>query len=75
MHKIAQRLKEHYSAKEIILFGSFARGEQNSDSDIDLLIISDTKERYFERQASVGRLLRDLKRGYQFRLLFSPRMN
>ena len=63
MREIAQRLKEQYSAKEIILFGSFARGEQNIDSDIDLLIISDTKERFFERQASVRRLLRDLKKG------------
>ena len=29
--------------KEIILFGSVARGEDTEDSDIDLLIISDKK--------------------------------
>lgn len=27
-----------YKAKEIGLFGSFARGEQNANSDIDLLV-------------------------------------
>lgn len=60
---IAKRLKEQYGAKEVILFGSYARGEATKDSDIDLLIISESKERFFERQATVRRLLRDLKKG------------
>lgn len=59
---IAKRLKEQYGAKEVILFGSYAKGNQHEDSDIDLLIISDSKERFFERQATVRRLLRDLKK-------------
>ena len=59
---IAKRLKEQYGAKEVILFGSYARGNPRIDSDIDLLIISDSKERFFERQATVRRLLRDLKK-------------
>ncbi|MBI4745852.1 MAG: nucleotidyltransferase domain-containing protein [Deltaproteobacteria bacterium] len=59
---IAKRLKEQYGAKEVILFGSYAKGNPREDSDIDLLIISDSKERFFERQATVRRLLRDLKK-------------
>jgi predicted nucleotidyltransferase len=59
---IAKRLKEQYGAKEVILFGSYAKGKATDDSDIDLLVISDSKERFFERQATVRRLLRDLKR-------------
>lgn len=59
---IAKRLKEQYGAKEVILFGSYAKGNPHEDSDIDLLIISDSKERFFERQATVRRLLRDLKK-------------
>jgi uncharacterized protein len=31
-------LKEQYSVEKIALFGSFARNEQTSESDIDLLI-------------------------------------
>lgn len=59
---IAKRLKEQYGAKEVILFGSYAKGNPHEDSDIDLLIISDSKERFLERQATVRRLLRDLKK-------------
>src|SRR3990167_4592098 len=57
---IASRLKEQYGAKEVILFGSYAKGTATADSDIDLLVISESKERFYERQASVRRLLRDL---------------
>jgi len=59
---IAKRLKEQYGAKEVILYGSYAKGEETTDSDIDILVISDTKERFHERQATVKRLLRDLKK-------------
>lgn len=66
--RISSRLKEQYGAKEVILFGSYARGEAGEDSDIDLLIISATKERFIERQATVRRLVRDLRR----KMPFSP---
>jgi predicted nucleotidyltransferase len=58
---IAKRLREQYGAKEIILYGSYAKGEETVDSDIDILVISDTNERFHERQATVKRLLRGLK--------------
>ncbi|MCL4458155.1 MAG: nucleotidyltransferase domain-containing protein [Nitrospirae bacterium] len=59
---IAKKLKEEYRAKEVILFGSYARGEAHEDSDIDLLVIADTKERLHERIATVLKLLRGLIR-------------
>jgi predicted nucleotidyltransferase len=31
-------LKEQFGVEEIALFGSYARGENNPDSDIDLLV-------------------------------------
>ena len=34
--------------KGIFLFGSYARGEQTGDSDLDVLIVLDTVERYGE---------------------------
>lgn len=31
-------LQEHFGVEEIALFGSYARGEEKSDSDIDILV-------------------------------------
>lgn len=38
---ISNTLKKNFDIKEIILFGSYQKGLENSDSDIDLLIILD----------------------------------
>lgn len=38
-------LKEMKGVSSIVLFGSYARGENDSDSDIDLLVISNSKEK------------------------------
>lgn len=40
--------------KEVYLYGSFAKGEIHEGSDIDLLIIGDFSERFFDR---IGRIL------------------
>ena len=36
-----KRLKEEYSIKKVILFGSRARGDNFKDSDYDMIIVSD----------------------------------
>ncbi|AWX31761.1 nucleotidyltransferase domain-containing protein [Methanosphaera sp. BMS] len=41
--EFADKIKNKY-IKKIILFGSVARGEDNDDSDIDILIISNNRE-------------------------------
>ncbi len=60
---ISERLKEKYGAKTVILFGSYARGEETDDSDIDLFVIAPKGERFFDRIASVKRLIRDMRNG------------
>ncbi len=45
LKKISERLKKNYNAEKVILFGSYARGEETEDSDVDLLVISPRKER------------------------------
>lgn len=50
LKKIASFIKERFGAQKVILFGSYAYGNPNSDSDIDLLVIMDTKEK-FSKQA------------------------
>lgn len=63
LRKIGKRLKEEYRAERVILFGSHATGKATKDSDIDLLVIAPTRERFFQRMATVRRLIRDLRNG------------
>jgi uncharacterized protein len=56
VREIVRRLVAEYAPEKIILFGSYAYGEPHADSDIDLLVVKDTTERYFDRQIGVLRL-------------------
>ena len=66
--EIVQRVVEGYGPRKVILFGSYAYGEPNEDSDIDLLIIKNTKKRPIDRWLEVKKLLR----GRVLRLSVSP---
>ena len=46
---IVRRIVEHYRPEKIILFGSRARGEADSKSDIDLAVIAETDKRFVQR--------------------------
>jgi len=46
-----------YRAERIYLVGSYARGEEDELSDIDLVIIKDTAVPFLERMREVGRLV------------------
>lgn len=35
------------------MFGSYARGEQDAYSDVDIVVIKDTQERFLDRLATV----------------------
>lgn len=52
--RFAERLKMLFPIEKIYLYGSFARGEIHEGSDIDLVIVGDFKERFFER---IGKIL------------------
>jgi predicted nucleotidyltransferase len=52
----ADKLKEILPVREVYLFGSFATGEIHEGSDIDLLIIGDFKERFFDRIGKIFEL-------------------
>ncbi|MGQ4873704.1 MAG: nucleotidyltransferase domain-containing protein [Promethearchaeia archaeon] len=47
-------LKEKFPIDIIYLYGSFAKNQIHEGSDIDLIIIGDFKERFFER---IGKIL------------------
>jgi predicted nucleotidyltransferase len=54
------KLKKKYSdkTKEIILFGSYARGEATEESDIDILVI--TGGNRFEMQKNLSEIAVDI---------------
>jgi len=41
IQNVVRRLVEAANPRKIILFGSYARGEETPDSDIDLMVIED----------------------------------
>ena len=43
-----------YEPEQIILFGSVARGEADEYSDIDLIVIKDTDQRFVQRKDETG---------------------
>ena len=63
LQTIGKKIKKDYRAEKVILFGSYAKGNATADSDVDLLVVAPTKERFFERMASVRRLIRNLRDG------------
>jgi len=63
---IAEKISEEYKPEKIILYGSFAYGHPDRDSDIDLLIIKDTRARPIDRRVSVRRMVSALRKGRPF---------
>lgn len=66
---MVEKLIHQYSPDKIILFGSFAYGTPQQDSDIDLLVIKQTSGRFLDRWVEVRRILSDPKRVIPIELL------
>ncbi len=63
---IVSRLRQDYEPEQIILFGSYAYGKPTDESDLDLLIVKDTREPILARWMRVRKLVSDLRRGIAF---------
>ena len=59
---ILAKLLTSYVPQQVILFDSYAYGTPRPDSDIDLLIIKETSERFLDRWVTVRRILSDPER-------------
>jgi len=57
--EMVDKLVAEYKPDKIILFGSYAYGVPDNDSDIDFLIIKKTGERMIDRWVNVQLLLAD----------------
>jgi len=53
VQRIINKIIRRYRPKRIIVFGSFARGDIHQGSDLDLVIIKNTKERFLKRMDRV----------------------
>jgi len=62
IERIVKRIAEGYRPLKVILFGSHAWGEPTEDSDIDLLIVKETSDRFIDRWVAVRELIADPKR-------------
>lgn len=50
LRKYKQLLSEHMSFDKMILFGSYARGDQRKDSDADVaIIVNELQEDFFHK--------------------------
>ena len=62
IERIVKRIAEGYQPLKVILFGSHAWGQPTEDSDIDLLIVKETSDRFIDRWVKVRELIADPKR-------------
>jgi predicted nucleotidyltransferase len=62
---ITDKIVDAVLPRKIVLFGSYARGEENAESDLDLLIIQDTpfvpENSRLKEMGMLWRLLADIK--------------
>lgn len=61
VQKYVEKVCENYQIEAIILFGSYAKGTQHEDSDIDIAIITDDiKDNVFDEELNLMRLRRSI---------------
>lgn len=60
---IADRLRERYGAERVLVYGSVAHGTSTEHSDIDLLVVAPTTERFYQRIGSALAVVRDISLG------------
>lgn len=70
--KITRQLVKNYKPEKIILFGSFACGKPTKDSDVDILVIKDTKKEHYSRIPEVRSYLRNVNHALDI-LVMTPK--
>jgi len=58
LEEIVGRVAAALRPEKIILFGSYAHGAPSGDSDVDLLVVMETKARPADRYLAVSHLIR-----------------
>jgi len=58
--KYAQVIKNRFDYRKIILFGSYAKGEPQEDSDIDIAVVFSDFSNRLDRQVELMKLTRQI---------------
>jgi len=54
LQKVVGKIAEQFHPERVILFGSLAEGKAGKESDADLLVIMETKERTLQQAAAIA---------------------
>jgi len=57
LEEVVQRIVQTVHPEKIVLFGSRARGDHRTDSDVDLLVIQETVEPRYRRSVPIRRAI------------------
>lgn len=60
INEVINRIVNNCDPEKIILFGSQARGKQNKDSDLDIMVIKDSNLPLNKRERTIRKHLRGL---------------
>ncbi len=58
IEEFGRRVGEEFGAERVILFGSYARGNANPDSDVDILVIGPFEGRSVDKSVEIRMKLR-----------------
>ena len=58
LREVTRRIVDEFRPKEVILFGSYAGGSPDIHSDLDLLVVMDTRQPIAKRIENVARVAR-----------------
>ena len=71
IERVARRLGIAANAEQVILFGSYARGEASGESDVDFMIVAKSDLPRFKRSRELYKLFRPYPFGMDL-LVYTP---
>ena len=69
--QVANRIGQSAGAEAVILFGSYARGQASENSDVDFLVVADSRLPRFKRSISLYKLFKPYPFGMDI-LVYTP---